>query len=216
MRISLLLIALLALLLAPAAQAATSIEEAIIGALPWERGFVEVEDVSVPGLDGAKAFKVEFPKRPTGPGKVAFTVRQAGREGVVWGTARVRVYRDAVVALRPLRARMKVTAEDLKLSRVELQEASEGFSEVADAAGLVAMRPVQPGTVVKREYVRPEAIVRKGQRVRLSVVGSSLMIRSKGTASADGTMGSTVAVRTASGKEVLGKVTGPGEITVNF
>jgi hypothetical protein len=82
------------------------VKDELSSMLPWERASIEVDEVEVPGFASVKgsSMRLEAPKRPTGPGKVSFKieVREKGlQERVFWGTARVRVFKQAVVALRP-------------------------------------------------------------------------------------------------------------------
>jgi flagella basal body P-ring formation protein FlgA len=221
----LLYIALFILMLIPAfAYAGTAeefVKDELSSMLPWEAGAIEVDEVEIPGLQAGKgvSLKLDMPKRPTGPGKVSFKV-EAREKGmaprVFWGSARVRVFKDAIVALRPMKAKTKINVDDVKTARVELNEASSSFATVDEIEGMVAKRPITAGSVIKKEYVRPETIVKRGEKVALMIEGPSIRIRSHGVASEDGHMGGTIAVRTASGKEVPGQVTGPGEIVIGF
>lgn len=212
-------------MLLPAVAYAGSIEEFVknelISMLPWEREAIEVDEVGIPGFAAGTgaSLNLEVPKRIEGPGKVSFKVevREKGMAArVFWGSARVKVFKEAVVALRPMKAKTKITADDVKTARVELIEATAAFSSVDEIEGMVAKRPITAGSVIKREYARPETVVKRGEKVALMIEGPSIRIRSHGVASEDGHMGGTIAVRTASGKEVPGLVTGPGEIVIGF
>lgn len=189
--------------------------------LPWDAEAVEIDEVEIPGLQAGKgaSFNIELPKRPTGPGKVAFKVEVVDRGSkpkVLWGSARVKVFKDAVVALRPMRGKTVIAADDVKVARVELGEASEAFSSIEEIEGMVAKRPITAGSVIKKDYVTQAAVVKRGEKVTLNIEGPSIRIRSKGVAAQDGHVGSIITVKTTSGKVVPGQVTGPGELTVNF
>ncbi|MBI2400873.1 MAG: flagellar basal body P-ring formation protein FlgA, partial [Deltaproteobacteria bacterium] len=110
----------------------------------------------------------------------------------------------------------KITLDDIKTARVELNDASSSFASVDELEGMVAKRPITAGSVIKKEYVRPETIVKRGEKVALMIEGPSIRIRSHGVAAEDGHMGAVIAVRTVSGKEVPGQVSGPGEIVIGF
>lgn len=218
-------IALIALLLLPALAYAGQAQEFVKGELttmlPWEAQDVEVDEVDIPGIVAGKgaSFRLDLPKRPTSAGKVSFRleVRDKGAgPRVFWGSARVKVFKDALVAMRTLKMRTKITPEDVKLARVELNEAPESFSSVEEIEGMVAKRPIVAGSVIKKDYVRPETAVRRGEKVVLMIEGPSIRIRSKGVASEDGYRGAVIGVRTSSGKEVAGRVSGPGEVAIGF
>lgn len=197
------------------------VNEELSSMLPWERDAIEVDEVEIPGFDAGKgaSLRLDMPRRPVGPGKVSFKVevREKGVPArVFWGSARVRVFKEAVVALRPMKAKTKITSEDVNVARVELGEAQESFSSIDEIKGMVAKRPITAGSVIKKEYVQKERVVKRGEKVALMVEGPRIRIRSHGVASEDGHMGATVVVRTASGKEVPGQVSGPGEIVIGF
>lgn len=218
-------LALIALLLLPALAYAGQAEEFVKGELasmlPWDADDVEVDEVEIPGLTAGNgaSFKLDLPKRPSSAGKVSFRVevREKGAgPRAFWGSAKVKVFKDALVAMRTLKMRTKIMPEDVKLARIELGDAADSFSSVEEIEGMVARRPVVAGSVIKRDYVRPETVVKRGEKVSLRIEGPAIMIRSKGIAADDGHMGAMVGVRTASGKEVAGRVSGPGEVAVGF
>lgn len=216
--------ALLLTLLFPAlsfASAEVFIKDELIAMLPWEPSAIEVDEVEVPGLVFGKGafFALDMPKRPTGPGKLSFrleVMEKDGAERAFWGSARVRVFKQAVVALKPLKPKAKITPEDVTIARVELLEATEAFSTVEELEDMVAKRPISAGSVIKSEYVKKETVVKRGEKVAVTVEGQSIRIRSHGVAREDGHVGAIITVRTASGKEVPGQVTGPGEIVMGF
>lgn len=224
MRRLLYIAAFLVTLLLPAASNA-SVNEFVKGELasmlPWERDSIEVDEVEIPGFAAGKgaSLSLDMPKRLEGPGKVSFKVevREKGSPArVFWGSARVRVFKEAVVALRPMKAKTKIKAADIKTAKVELIEASSAFASVDELEGMVVKRPINAGAVIKREFVKKETIVKRGEAVALMVEGPSIRIRSHGVATEDGHKGAVIAVRTASGKEVPGLVAGPGEIVIGF
>jgi len=204
-----------------ATDAVSFIKRELLNGLPWDKGSVEIDEVETPGLDPAQydSLRLDLPRRITSPGRISFSLelRSKGREAkTIWGRARVRVFTEAVVALKALKGRTKIAASDLNVARVELEEARDAFSTIEDAVGQVVLRPIAAGSVLQKDYVRPEVIVKRGERVAIRVESGNIMIRSAGVASEDGYRGGTVAVKTASGKEVLGTVAGPGEIIINF
>jgi len=216
--------ALFLVLLFPAISTASVegfVKDELTAMLPWPPLAIEVDEVEVPGLVFGKgaSFALDMPKRPTGPGKLSYKLVVMEKDGTgraFWGSARVRVFKQAVVALKPLKPKAKIMPEDLTLSRVELSEATEGFSTVEELEDMVARRPISAGSVIKAEYVKKETIVKRGEKVAVTVEGPSIRIRSHGVAREDGHAGAVITVRTASGKELAGEVTGPGEIVMGF
>lgn len=197
------------------------VKEELSSRLPWDADSLEIDEVEIPGFKTAKgaSMKFDMPKRPTGPGKVSFKVEvndKVSGEKVFWGSARIKVFKDAVVALRPMKGKTRITAVDVKIAKVELNEATEAFFSIDEIEGMVAKRPISAGAVIKKSYVKQEAVIKRGEKVTVNVEGPSIRIRSKGVAASDGHVGSIISVKTASGKEVPGEVAGPGEIVIEF
>lgn len=191
-------------------------------ALPWDRSNVEVDEITVSRLAEAGKYddvRVRVPLGMAKLGKTTFPV-SFFRNGVevksLWATARIRAYKQAVVALKPLKSNRMIKSGEVKLSKVDVQETQDSFVSVSDVAGMVVKRPIRAGEVIKKTYVKPERLVKRGDRVDVSVEGETLMIRSRGTATEDGFMGREIAVRTASGREINGTVVGPGKVVVDF
>lgn len=189
--------------------------------LPWDRESIEIDEIDISGLGPAKydSMRLVLPKRISQPGKVSYQleVKRSGQEPkTVWGSARVRVFRDAVLALKPLKVRTKISEDDLKVARVELEDARDSFASISELAGLVATRPVPAGSVIKKTHVGPEVVVKRGERVLLKLEGENITVRSTGVASQDGHRGSKISVKTANGRAVLGTVAGPGRVIIKF
>jgi flagella basal body P-ring formation protein FlgA len=218
----LLYIALFILMLLPAFAYAGTVEEFVkdelSSMLPWEQGAIEIDEVEIPGLQAGKgmSLRLDMPKASRAWQGVVQGRGEGAAPPLGLGAAKVRVFKEAVVALRTMKAKTKITGEDVKAARVELIEATEAFDSVGELDGMVAKRPITAGAVIKREYVMKERVVKRGEKVLLMIEGPRIRIRSHGIAAEDGHMGATVAVRTASGKEVPGQVRGPGEIVIGF
>lgn len=216
----------IALLLAQASYAAgdslvAEISRQITESSPWEGADVEVSDIQVPNLpnEGYDEVRVELPRNSRNIGKVSFAVEFYSRGKMLkslWGSARVKVYKDTVVALGALKMNRKIEKEDLKLVRMELTEANEAASSIEEAAGMIARRPIAAGAPIKREYLRSETLVKRGDRVIVLIESDKVKIRTIATATGEGARGSMVSARTSSGRELSGVVTAPGELTVGF
>lgn len=190
---------------------------------PWSGEDIEVDDINITGPDITKEkfdrVEVRVPKRMTNIGKVTVLATLfSGKKEVrnIWVSARIKVFREAVVALNSLRMNDKITKDDVKVMRMETRDVADTLGSAEEAVGMLARRPIAAGTVIKRDYIKPQVIVKRGERIVVSVENERLKVKSMGTAVGDGSRGETVSVRMSSGKEIAGRVTGPGEITVDF
>jgi flagella basal body P-ring formation protein FlgA len=190
---------------------------------PWSGEDIEVDDIIITGPDITKEkfdrVEVRVPKRMTNIGKVTVLATLfSGKKEVrnIWVSARIKVFREAVVALNSLRMNEKITKDDVKAMRMETRDVADTLGSTEEAVGMLARRPIAAGTVIKRDYLKPQVIVKRGERIVVSVENDRLKVKSMGTAVGDGSRGETVSVRMSSGKEIAGRVAGPGEIIVDF
>jgi len=208
--------------LAGGAEIAGEVRSTVRAALPWDGPEeVEVTEVDLSGYEGEDYddVVVNLPRRMSRVGKVTVSVELLRGGSVVktfWSSARISIYREVVVALRTLRTGEKISPGDVKVSREEMTRARRAVTSVDEAEGMVVKRPITAGSVVKEGYLRMEEVIKRGERVDLVVESETLKIRSRGIASEDGGLGSTVTVKVVSGKEVSGRVTAPGEVTIGF
>ncbi len=197
------------------------VKKALTTSSPWEAGDMEVSDVQLSGYNDEEFDKVEIrvPEGMKNIGKVSVqaVLLSKGKEvKTLWATARIRVFKKVVVALNPLKANTKIAKGDIKIMRTEVNDARDSFPSMEEVEGMVVKRPIPAGSVVKKDYVKPEVVVKRGERVVLNLDSERFHVKSAGVASEDGASGSVIAVRTSSGKELTGKVSGPGVITVGF
>ncbi|VAW37463.1 hypothetical protein MNBD_DELTA02-464 [hydrothermal vent metagenome] len=135
----------------------------------------------------------------------------------VMATARISVFKDVVVAMRALRIRDRIGAGDVRIERTQLRALDAPvFVSLADVVGMRVRRPFRAGAYVKREYVQPETLVRRGDKIIVVADNGVLKIRSKARALEDGYPGSVVEARTAGGKVIFGTVNKRGELSVAF
>lgn len=211
--------------------AAASMDEAIKAEVtreilensPWDGNDVEIEELQLMGFDPAidryDSVKANMPKGAKGLGKVSVSVTlyMKGKEvKSIWASARVKVFREVAVALNALRMNQKISAGDLKMQRMEVRDMPDVFISLKELEGMLAKRPISAGSVIKKDYIKPEALIKRGEKVAVVIENKKLRIKTVGTATEDGYRDGFVTVRTGAGKEVSGRVSGPGEMTIEF
>jgi len=201
----------------------TEVSKQIVEASPWSGEDVEVDEITITGPGNSKAkfdrVDVRVPKRMSNIGKVTvFATLYSGRKevGSVWVSARIRVFKEALVALNSIRINELITRDDVKVMRMEARELTNTLGSADEAVGMLARRPISAGSVIKKDYIKPQIIVKRGETIVVLVENKRIRIKSSGTAVRDGSRGDTVAVKMSSGKEISGRVTAPGEISVDF
>jgi flagella basal body P-ring formation protein FlgA len=76
----------------------------------------------------------------------------------------------------------KITKDDVKAMRMETRDVADTLGSTEEAVGMLARRPIAAGTVIKREYLKPQVIVKRGERIVVSVENDRLKVKSMGTA----------------------------------
>ena len=195
----------------------------IVHGSPWEGQDVEIDEFEAPSYNAAAdkpdEVRVKLPSGMKPLGKISFAIGlvRDGREFKrVWASARVHVYRNAVIALNNLKMGSTVSRDDVRLAKVEMNDGYDAIGSVDEAEGMIVARPVTAGSTVRKEYLKPENVVKRGEMVTVTVENDKFRIKSKGVAAEDGHRGSVINVRTAGGRIVTGKVTGPGEMAIEF
>lgn len=159
--------------------------------------------------------KLESPAQPVGRA----TVRVSCDGSTPWSIfvpAQIQLYRDVLVASRPLQRNITLSAADLMLAERDVGVLNQGYlTSLEQAVGNRLNRNVQPDQVLPPSYVTPANVVRKGDQVVISAKNSSINVRMPGEALSDGALGAQIRVRNqSSGRVVKARVTGPGQVEV--
>jgi flagellar basal body P-ring formation protein FlgA len=126
----------------------------------------------------------------------------------------VRVWSAVQVAARPIARGRPVTADDVRIDRVDLTRvagAVYGADESLD--GNVAVRAIAAGEPLRRELVRPPPVMAAGDPVKVVYDGIGFAISIDGKALAPAGDGQTVRVATSAGRILTG-VARPGHVVL--
>lgn len=138
-------------------------------------------------------------------------------EGASWSIyvpIEVRVFAPVQVAARPIARGAPVTAEDVRIERVDLTRV-HGTIYGADESleGTVAARGIAAGEPLRRDFVKPPPVIAAGDPVKIVYEGNGFAASTDGKALAAAGDGQTVRVATASGR-VLSGVAREGQVVV--
>lgn len=159
--------------------------------------------------------KLESPAQPVGRA----TVRVSCEGSAPWSVfvpAQVHLFREVVVARRPLQRNSTLEAADVMLAERDVGLLNQGYLTSLDQAlGNKLTRNTQPDQVLPPSHVSPAEIVRKGDQVVISAKNSTINVRMPGEALSDGALGSQIRVKNQrSGRVIRARVTGPGQVEV--
>ena len=109
-----------------------------------------------------------------------------------------------------------IGAADIVYELRSMAKLNAGYFAASDQLiGKVATRPINRGTPYAHNMVKANRIVRRGERVILSLQTGGVSVRVAGTALRDGTRGERIPVRNLSSKRVIeGVVHEPGLVLI--
>lgn len=129
----------------------------------------------------------------------------------------VRVWANALVAVRTLPALMPIRAQDLRTAEVELSREAHGvLTDMAQLAGRVSTRMISAGQPVPLAALRAPQVVSQGDPVKVLGQGQGFSIAVEATAMGAALEGQNVRVRTESGRVLTGVARNGRVVEVTF
>ena len=159
--------------------------------------------------------RLETPAQPIG----RTTVRVSCEGSSPWSIfvpAQVRLFREVVVARRPLSRNGTLEHADVALAERDVSQLNQGYLTALDQAiGNRLNRSVQPDQILTPTTVSIAATVRKGDHVVISAQGLTINVRMPGEALSDGALGEQIRVKNQrSGRVIKARVVAPGQVEV--
>lgn len=169
----------------------------------------------LPLCDQDLSTSLESPAQPIG--RVTLRVRCDGSSPwTVFVPGQVRLYREVVTAIRPLKRDNVVTEMDISLAERDVGLLNQGYlTSLQQAIGKKLTRPLLPDQVLAPIHVQQAEVIRKGDQVVISARSGGISVRMPGEALSDGALGKQISVRNQRSKRVVkARVTGPGQVEV--
>jgi len=131
--------------------------------------------------------------------------------------ATVSVRAPVAVLSHPLPRDARITSADVALEPRDLGTLHGDYAtDVAAVTGWTAKRALDAGTVLSARYLKPAAVVARGDTVQISSARGSVAVHAAGTALGPGVAGEQISVRNlASDRIVRAWVTGPGMVSAS-
>jgi flagella basal body P-ring formation protein FlgA len=169
----------------------------------------------LPLCDQELTTSLESPAQPIG--RVTLRVRCDGSSPwTVFVPGQVRLYREVVTAIRPLKRDNVVTEMDVSLAERDVGLLNQGYlTSLKQAIGKKLTRALLPDQVLAPVHVQQAEVIRKGDQVVISARSGGISVRMPGEALSDGALGKQISVRNQRSKRVVkARVTGPGQVEV--
>lgn len=125
---------------------------------------------------------------------------------------------EVVTASRYIKPEETIQAEDLTLTTVQLPALVHDFViDPGAAVGKRAVKPLRADTPVRLSAISAPFVIKRGDQVTIEVKHGGLLIQASGLTKSGGQVGQSITVTNLdSGKEIRGKVVGPGVVRVEF
>lgn len=171
----------------------------------------------LPLCDQALTTTLETPAEPVG--RVTVRVRCDGAAPwTVFVPGQVRLYREVVTLLRPVKREGVISEADIMLAERDVGLLNQGYlTDMEQAIGRKATRAMQPDQILAPIHLRQAEVIRRGDQVVISARSGGISVRMPGEALSDGAVGKQISVRNQRSQRVVrARVTGPGQVEVSM
>lgn len=130
----------------------------------------------------------------------------------------ISIYKNVLVAARPLQKGTILTEADFKLAKHDLASLSYGYFEDPKAEiGMKLKRRTLAGTVLTPAMLKKPQLITRGQKVTITALSGRMEVRMSGKALGNGAIGDRIKVMNLkSRKKLEGVVTSAGEVEVSI
>ena len=167
-------------------------------------------------LPACPALNVALPT--TGTAAMTVKVECASPNWTIYVPVRLHAYVEAVTAATNLAPNTKLTANELSRGRVDAFSSTGGLvAEPAQAEGKILRVGVVAGSPILASFLQQPLVVRRGEKVLLTLNDGDMVVRSTALAMEDGRIGDSIQVQnTSSQKIVRATVADDGTVEINF
>jgi len=134
----------------------------------------------------------------------------------VYVQADIKVYKQAIVAAKPLSAGQIIKAADITLANVDISGLRKSFSQKPKLViGQQLKYSVAMGDIISPRSLKAKKVVTRGQVITLVAKAGTMEVRMSGQALASAALGQRVKVKNLSSKRIVeGIVDAPGVVMV--
>jgi flagella basal body P-ring formation protein FlgA len=171
----------------------------------------------MPQCDRELTAKLETPAIPLG--RVTVRVRCEGASPwTIFVPASVKLYREVVVATRPLKRDTVIAEGDVALRERDVGQLNQGFLPTLDQAiGQRVVRPTAKDQVLAPVQIEQPEVIRKGDQVVITARAGTLAVKMPGEALSNGGMNDQIRIRNLNSQRVIkARVTGPAQVEVSM
>jgi flagellar basal body P-ring formation protein FlgA len=170
--------------------------------------------------DTPRLKNISFAKVPDPSGDGICLVGIEGKNGAessVYVPFKVLVNRRLYMVKHDIAKGEAIHLIDLAVKETYLNGSGGAYPEkIEDVLSKTAKKEIHAGEIITKQLLEDRMAVQKGETVNVIVENTRLLVQAKGVALEKGRMGDLVRVKSASGKEVIGRVSGNDSVVVEF
>jgi flagellar basal body P-ring formation protein FlgA len=128
----------------------------------------------------------------------------------------LKIYRAVVVAVKPLTHGTTITADDVRLSEVNISQITGQYIDsLEQVIGKDLKRGIASGTPVLEQQLVAPLLVRRGEAVVISAASNIVTVKISGIALSDGRLGEQIRIKNLSSTRIVqAKIVGAGQAEV--
>jgi flagella basal body P-ring formation protein FlgA len=132
----------------------------------------------------------------------------------VFVPAEVRLFRNVVTTIRPLKRDAIVSEDDVAMRERDIGQLGQGFLSAMDqAVGQKVLRPTVIDQIIAPSFLEQPQMVHKGDQVVITARSGSISVRMPGEALSDGAFNEQIRVRNLNSNRVIkANITGAGQV----
>ncbi|MFH0887289.1 MAG: flagellar basal body P-ring formation chaperone FlgA [bacterium] len=144
-------------------------------------------------------FKIDFIRVPRLTGKMVIPIQVTkGNDilGTVYVLASISAYKPVVVTAKKIKKSKKIEKDDLVLAKKEISNLPDKvFEKIEYVIGVEAKTTLPAGSIIMPWMVQAVTVVKRGDRVNISVTGEGVEVKAEGIALESGFVGKKIRVR---------------------
>ena len=130
----------------------------------------------------------------------------------------IKILQQVIITNRPMSRDEVITADVISLKNVDITNLNQGFySDPMLVLGQIMRFPVKAGNVLTPQSITKNKLVKRGERVNISVEDPEILVLMQGESLDDGTFGDKIKVRNLSSKRIVeATIVAPGKVQIHL
>jgi flagella basal body P-ring formation protein FlgA len=130
----------------------------------------------------------------------------------------IKIYQPVVITNRPMSKEELITPDMISLKEIDITNLNQGFfSDPNLVLGQMMRFPTKAGAVLTPQSIMKSKVVKRGDRLNITVEDPELSVYMQGESLEDGGLGDNIKVKNISSKKIVeATIVGPGKVQVHI